>query len=240
MAWRNPPAGPGLSRSAESADDEAASGGLSARLKGHTRDDHRRAERAGVVRQILERRVSRQAYAVYLRNLHPVYATLEQRLAPWRGHPTLGALADPGLCRTAALDGDLARLAGSGWRRDLPAIAAGRDYAQRVAAAGWPQLVAHAYVRYLGDLNGGRVLRRLIVESLALPGDALAFYDFSGLPAGEAFPSAFRAALDAAVAAAEVPLVLAEAREAFAHNVALAEAVAVEAGRQMPATPQPG
>jgi heme oxygenase len=54
------------------------------------------------------------------------------------------------------------------------------------AAEAAPSLVAHAYVRYLGDLHGGQVLQRLVARLYALPaGDSAPgtrFYDFGDTP----------------------------------------------------------
>jgi heme oxygenase len=169
--------------------------------------------------------LSRAAYVLYLRNLHPVYQTLEQRLAPWRADAVRNALADPALSRSPALDNDLRQIAGEDWRTQLPIIAAGRAYAGRVASASEPQLVAHAYVRYLGDLNGGRMMPRLLGRALNLPAGSMAFYDFPGLPSVTDYQARFKAALDVAVAAHEATTVLAEAQRAFDLNIALAEEV---------------
>jgi heme oxygenase len=204
---------------------QASAQSLSRRLKEHTRDCHRRAEQAGVIRETLQGTLSRAAYVLYLRNLHPVYQTLEQRLAPWRNDAVRHALADPALSRSPALENDLLQIAGEDWRTQLPIIAAGRAYASRVARASDPQLVAHAYVRYLGDLNGGRMMPRLLGRALNLPTRSMAFYDFPGLQSVTDCRSRFKTALDAAVAPQDAAAVLAEAQRAFALNITLAEDV---------------
>ncbi len=178
-----------------------------------------------MIREIMRGTISRAAYVLYLRNLHPVYQTLEQRLAPWRRDAVRHVLADPALSRSPALENDLLQIAGEDWRTQLPINAAGRAYASRVASASEPQLVAHAYVRYLGDLNGGRMMPRLLGRALKLPARSMAFYDFPSLPCVTECQSRFKAALDAAVPAHEAAAVLAEAERAFDLNIALAEDV---------------
>ena len=222
MAWRNLTLSPAPANAVAL---KASAQRLSLRLKEHTRDCHRRAEQAGVIRETLQGTLSRAAYVLYLRNLHPVYQTLEQRLAPWRNDAVRHALADPALSRSPALEKDLLQIAGEDWRTQLPIIAAGRAYASRVARASDPQLVAHAYVRYLGDLNGGRMMPRLLGRALNLPADSMAFYDFPDLQSVTDCQGRFRTALDAAVATQEADAVLTEARRAFALNIALAEDV---------------
>ncbi len=202
-----------------------ATPGLSEQLRQHTRDCHRRAERAGIVGDIVRGTVSRSAYSLYLRNLQPVYTRLERRLAAWRSDPALGALADPALCRSQALAHDLDRIAGHDWPRTLPRVPAGEAYEQSVAQADGPTLVAHAYARYLGDLNGGRLLQRLLAQSLALTPDCLTFFRFSTSTDIAGLQSAVRRAIDAGVAAADTARVLEAARRAFELNIALAEDV---------------
>jgi heme oxygenase len=59
-------------------------------------------------------------------------------------------------------------------------------------------LVAHAYVRYLGDLNGGQALRRCVARSLALAGEGgTHFYDFGGSHAAQRLEQRFRDGLAA-------------------------------------------
>ena len=66
-----------------------------------------------------------------------------------------------------------------------------QEYLQRLAYLGRPEasneevvyLAAHAYVRYLGDLSGGQIIRRRIIKAYDLyeDGDGLAFYNFRTL-----------------------------------------------------------
>ena len=75
MAWRNRNVG----QTADAVAIQASAQRLSTQLRQHTRDCHRRAEQAGVIREIVRGTLSRAAYALYLRNLHPMYQTLEQQ-----------------------------------------------------------------------------------------------------------------------------------------------------------------
>ncbi len=66
-----------------------------------------------------------------------------------------------------------------------------QDYVDRLAYLGRPEashddviaLTAHAYVRYLGDLSGGQIIRRRIIKAYDLyeDGEGLAFYNFRTL-----------------------------------------------------------
>lgn len=199
--------------------------GLSlAALKARTARAHVRAERSGVVADLLARRASRQTFALFLRNLAPAYAALESSLAA--APPPVSALFCPGVARSAALERDLSSLAGPGWR-DLAVTPAAGAYAARIRDLGRGRqelLVAHAYVRYFGDLNGGRILKRLVAEALGLPPDFLGFYDFPDIADMPAFLVAYRAGYERVLQSArDAEAVLAEAEAAFEFNIAVSE-----------------
>jgi heme oxygenase len=198
-------------------------------LRLRTRALHGLAERSGVVCDLLQRRATRASYALLLRNLLPAYQCLERGLDRHRDTPEIAALALPSLYRTSALETDLQELCGRDWRDALPLLPAGERYAETVAAAAegrGERLAAHAYVRYLGDLNGGRVLKPLLERSLGLPLAALTFYAFPQIPDLEGFKAQYRDALEGAGSAAADPAaILAEAELAFRLNIAVSEAV---------------
>ncbi|MBC8068161.1 MAG: biliverdin-producing heme oxygenase, partial [Deltaproteobacteria bacterium] len=88
-------------------------------------------------------------------------------------------------------------------------------------------LVAHAYTRYLGDLAGGRMLRRRVSESLGLDASALSFYAFPGIDDVASFAGVYRATIDALGARLATPnAVIEEAALAFSLNIELSDAVA--------------
>jgi heme oxygenase (biliverdin-producing, ferredoxin) len=216
---------------------DAHPAGLVARLRERTRDLHREAERSGILRELLHRRASRAGYALLLRNLHPVYAAMEGALILHRGAPGVRRMPH-GLGRMHAIESDLRALAGEDWETTLPLLKAAAGYvvrivtsAQRVPGA----LIAHAYVRYLGDLSGGQVLKRLLAEAPGLAADELSFYDFGGEVDTESRTAAYLAAIDAAGRELQPRMdeIVEESAEAFRWNIRVSEAVldAVNAGR---------
>jgi heme oxygenase len=149
-------------------------------VKERTRDLHTRAERTGIMRDLLRGHASRAGYILLLRNLLPVYQALEDGLARHAGTELIGPLAAFRLARGEAIAGDLAAFGA----HDLPLLPSARAYAERVSAAAQGdgvRLIAHAYTRYLGDLSGGQILRRLLGQSLGLGGSQLNFYDFGNV-----------------------------------------------------------
>lgn len=188
---------------------------LSSALKRATREKHRRAETTGFIRRIIHGQATRDSYASYLRNLHPIYLALEEKLGRLRSSTGFEALTEPGLARRAALETDLAALTGKRWTTRLAMLPAAEAWARQISAASTSQLVAHAYVRYLGDLNGGRIIKRLLRESPGLVDAELGFYEFPALGDLAEFRGRFKASLDGLGSIVDNASVVGEALRAF-------------------------
>jgi len=91
--------------------------------------------------------------------------------------------------------------------------------------------VAHAYVRYLGDLNGGQALRRIVARGLCLQGGSgTMFYDFGDDAGLRQLISRFRNGLGAVEARTpDTDAIVAEAVSAFARHEAMFEQLAFSA-----------
>ena len=225
-----------MTRALAAVDLPSVTPGFAATLREATAAVHREAERAGVIADLIRNRASRAGYALFLRNLVPVYAALEAALARGAATPLLAVFADPGLARLPALTGDLAAIAGPDWAARVPLLPQAEAYVAAVAAAcdDGPALAAHAYARYLGDLSGGQILKPVLARNLGLGADALAFYDFPALADVAATKTAMRVALDAIPAgSAAAERATAEAIAAFGHNIAVSEAVQREMVRRV-------
>lgn len=199
------------------------------RLREQTRALHSRAERTGVVRNILRGDVSRPAYTLYLRNLLPAYEQLEKSLDFHRRAPGVRLIANSAVYRSDAIKTDLRQLSGPDWCEALTLLPEGQTYGRQVAqaAAGRGEaLIAHAYTRYLGDLNGGQVIKRQLTRTLNLGPNGLSFYAFPAIADLAAMRAEFRAAIDRS--AEEISAhrdVLREASVAFELNIAVSIAV---------------
>jgi heme oxygenase (biliverdin-producing, ferredoxin) len=203
--------------------------GLTARLKQATRALHTRAERSGVMVELLQGRIGLAPYCALLRNLHAIYAALESALdahgADDAGAP-LRRLWPPALRRLPHLERDLQHLHTGDWRAAYPLVPAADVYVERIRALSHsaPELLpAHAYVRYLGDLFGGQALARLVRGRFGLPGDdGTAFYRFGSKQEVEQLRHALRAGLDALVLGpAQDAAFVAEACSAFERHIHL-------------------
>jgi heme oxygenase len=198
---------------------------LPERLRLETRDLHAAAERSGVMGDLLHGRLGLASYRAMLRNLHTIYDALEAALDARQADPQVAPLRMPELYRTAALASDLDALDAGGDEtavEDAAAAYAGR--LAQMARAGSPALVAHAYVRYLGDLHGGQALKRVVARTYGLGAEGTSFYEFGDDAEVLVHRAAFRAALAALpVSAADADLIVAEARWAFAQHQQLFE-----------------
>lgn len=203
--------------------------GLAAALRARTRTLHGRAERAGVIAELLRGKIRPSAYLLLAGNLLPVYRALEDGLRRHARDPILAPFARPELRRAEALARDVAVLAGRPDPGAVPALAAGRRYVERieqVAPTAPELLIAHAYVRHLGDLSGGQIVRRLLVRAPGIGPDAVRSFEFPDLADLDRARNEYRAALDrVGMHLTDWTAVLEEACEAFRLTIALAEEV---------------
>jgi heme oxygenase (biliverdin-producing, ferredoxin) len=198
---------------------------FSRRLKEGTRDLHARAEGTGFIGELLRRRGSRLGYALLLRNLAPVYQGMEAGLNHHAASPGVRAIVRRELYRSIALQSDLSELLSHGRGFALPLLHAGTRYVELISKAAQNEgaaLIGHAYVRYLGDLSGGQVLRRLLNQSLGL--EELSFFDFPMIENKHAFKEEYRRAFDGAGLELDHGgrvKVIEEAQKAFKANIDL-------------------
>lgn len=197
---------------------------LSVALRAGTRDLHRDAERSGIMPAMLRGRLERYPYCVFLRNLHAIYAALESCLTGNAAGPWIEPWLEPLLFRHGAIAADLRYLHGAHWAA-LPCMATTGAYVARIATLARidpRRLIAHAYVRYLGDLSGGQILRGIIQKALDLGDEqGTAFYRF-GASQPQALATRFRQDLDRlSLDALGVREIVDEACYAFAMHVRL-------------------
>ena len=204
-------------------------------LRERTKQLHARAERTGIVAEILHRRVNVAGYALLLRNLLPVYRTMEQALAGHRTSVVVGLIVRPELERAAAIEADLQAIASIYRIGELTQLPEAKRYANAIRQASEGtgiRLIAHAYARYLGDLSGGQILKRLLERSLDLPPEALSFYDFSGISDIAAFKAEYRSAIErAGDELGDFDSIAEEGARAFELNIGLSVALQESAMR---------
>lgn len=208
---------------------------VSERLRTETRGLHTAAERSAFMQALLGGKLDRPAYCALLRSLHTVYAALEPALLRHADDPLIVSVFQPALRRLPSLEQDLLTLDGPGWPDGFEPAPAALDYASRIRALEENApglLLAHAYVRYLGDLSGGQTLRRIVAGSAGI-GDAVAvsFYDFGDAAQVRALTRAFRHGLSTLRPSAAVgDALVAEATLGFGLHLRLFEELAERHG----------
>jgi heme oxygenase len=171
-------------------------------LRDATQDVHRRAEAEPFIADLMAGTRSRDDFTRLTGQLRPIYAAIEPAVAALRADGRLADLLDPRLDRVAAIDHDLAALANGDAAALTRPLDATRAYVKRVRAVAGsePRLLAHHYVRYLGDLSGGQIIASLMRRHYGIPDEALTFYAFEGIGSKGGFKTAYRRHLDVVLA----------------------------------------
>jgi heme oxygenase len=173
--------------------------GFSLRLRTATRVHHDRANECSFMSALIDGELPLSGYNALVGQLWHVYSALEDVAGELRGHPVVGPFIADELLRLPALEADLAHLLGPDWRDAVPVTDAAADYAARIRNIGleWPEgYIAHHYTRYLGDLAGGQILRRVLQRSYGLTDAGLQFFAFDGIAKPKLFKDSYRDRLD--------------------------------------------
>jgi heme oxygenase len=219
------------SRRTDSYSHQRTSPALVSGLRSGTRELHTAAERSGFISELLCGRGTIAGYALLLRNLLPAYVAMESILFSRMHIPEYEAIANPGIFRQFAIESDLTAIVGPGWPLAVPLLPAAERYAERIRHVGGDgdlRWLGHAYTRYLGDLSGGRILKRVLANTLTLRDDALRFYEFSEIDGIDNFKLQYLAALDNLAHGQIIGPIVREARRAFRLNIELSKAVATD------------
>lgn len=203
---------------------------LSEALKEATKEVHTQAENAEFMRNFQKGQVTRKGFKLVMASLYHVYVALEEEIERNKDNPVYAPLYFPEeLHRRAALEQDMAFWYGPGWREAVPYTPATQRYVERLQQVGRSEpelLVAHAYTRYLGDLSGGQVLKKIAQKALDLPssGEGLAFFTFPNIASATKFKQLYRSRMNTLEMTPEVrERVIEEAKTAFLLNIQLFE-----------------
>ena len=199
---------------------------LASKLREGTKHSHTMAENTAYMKCFLKGVVKQEPFRKLLRNLYFVYSALECSLLRNCKHTVVSRIYFPVLNRKAHLEEDLAYYYGDNWRETVSPSEAGRHYVAYLHDISNTQpelLVAHAYVRYLGDLSGGQALKNIVRSALDLPADlGTRFYEFDAFASvGEIreFKGQYRDALNSLPVDEELASkIVAEANYAFSLN----------------------
>jgi heme oxygenase len=165
-------------------------------LRDLTKDKHTDAERTAFAKTLLSGNITKEQYAFYLTQMMAVYAVLEHQAAI---HNLFDDLH--GLARCRAIYDDLNEIVNGVNYAILPATRAYVEYLEQLDDAN--KIMAHLYVRHMGDLFGGQIIAKRV------PGSGK-FYQFNN---EESLKAAIRAKLDDSMGD--------EANVAFDHAIAI-------------------
>ncbi|WP_435738181.1 biliverdin-producing heme oxygenase [Cellulosimicrobium sp. PMB13] len=197
---------------------------LSLRLREGTRPEHEQAEGSGFVEKLMSGRLDVAAYADLAAQQWAIYGALEAASAAIRADAQGATLVFDELTRTPEIEKDLAFLVGPDWAERITVRPATEQYVARLREIGGslPAYAAHAYTRYLGDLSGGQIIKRMLERHYGLSVDGLAFYTFVEIPKSKPFKDVYRERLDGLdLSPEQVDETVAEARLAFRLNSAV-------------------
>jgi len=190
---------------------------------------HKEAERTGVVSDMLNGRLTQPAYLCYIRNLLPIYQSLEARPTTLVTFPQMQDMFDSRLFRSDSLSCDINEITKTKPWKPSPIFECTDAYCAAINTAhvqGDPKILGHIYVRYLGDLNGGQVLKRLIAKHLNLPNSQLTFYEFPLIDTLVTFRTEFRNLLNGVrLSEIDQSRAIQGAIDAFAFNIDLSKCV---------------
>ncbi|KFP61281.1 Heme oxygenase 1, partial [Cariama cristata] len=182
---------------------ESMSKDLSELMKEATKEVHEQAENTPFMKNFQKGQVSLHEFKLVTASLYFIYSALEEEIERNKNNPVYSPVYFPAeLHRKAALEEDLEYFYGSNWREEIPCPEATQKYVERLHYVGknHPELlVAHAYTRYLGDLSGGQVLKKIAQKALQLPstGEGLAFFTFDGVSNATKFKQLYRSRMNA-------------------------------------------
>ncbi|MDJ0724274.1 MAG: biliverdin-producing heme oxygenase [Prochloraceae cyanobacterium] len=176
---------------------------LASKLRQSTGKAHTMAENSAFMKCFQKGVIKQETFRKFSACLYFIYSALEAEVKRHKDDDVIGLIHFPEIERKQNLEEDLKFYYGENWREEIKIIPECQEFVDRiheVANNDLPLLVAHSYVRYMGDLSGGQALKNLARSFMGLPEDkGTRFYEFDALNSIEAikeFKTKYRNALD--------------------------------------------
>ncbi|MEB3342874.1 heme oxygenase (biliverdin-producing) [Okeania sp.] len=197
---------------------------LATQLREGTKKAHTAAENVGFIKCFLKGTVEKTSYRTLVKNLYFVYSAIEEEMERHQKHPIISQIYFKELNRKQSLEKDLQFYYGKNWQEQVAPSAAGEAYVKRIKEISETEpelLVAHSYTRYLGDLSGGQILKKIAQRGMNLTeGEGTAFYEFAEISDEKEFKNNFRQAMnDLPIDQATADRIVEEANAAFGMNM---------------------
>ena len=199
---------------------------LAGQLREGTKKSHTMAENTGFVACFLKGVVEKTSYRKLIGDLYFVYKAMEEEIdrLVQEDHPVIKHIGFKELFRRQTLEKDLEFYYGNNWLDQIKISESAKSYVDRIrlVANESPELlVGHHYTRYIGDLSGGQILKKIAKKALNLRGDdGLNFYEFKLIEDEKLFKKSYSKTLN------KLPIdqkiadnIIEEANEAFAYNM---------------------
>ena len=199
---------------------------LAGQLREGTKKSHTMAENTGFVACFLKGVVEKTSYRRLISDLYFVYKAMEEEIERLvkEDHPVIKHIGFQELFRRKTLEKDLLFYYGNNWINEITISDSAQLYVNRIreVANQSPELlVGHHYTRYIGDLSGGQILKKIAKKALNLNGDdGLNFYEFQLIKDEKLFKKSYSETLN------KLPIdqniadkIIDEANQAFTYNM---------------------
>ena len=199
---------------------------LAPQLREGTKKSHTMAENTGFVACFLKGVVEKKSYRKLISDLYFVYSAMEEEIdrLVYENHPIIKNIGFKELFRKETLKNDLKFYYGNNWKNLIEISDSAKSYVDRIrfVAKESPELlVGHHYTRYIGDLSGGQILKKIAKKALNINGnEGLDFYEFSMISDEKQFKKSYSDTLNQLPINQEVAdQIIEEANKAFTYNM---------------------
>lgn len=200
-------------------------------IRTRTQAVHDEVNGSSYVTALLEGRLDRAEYAALVSQHFVLYSAIEEITDRLAADPVAAPFVDRDIYRVRSLEADLGVLLGPDWLERLHILPATHRLVARLREiADWPGgVIAHHYVRYLGDMSGGRIVGANLAKTygIARGSDGISFYHFATVPKPPLYKRAYYDLLEQAPwSAVERERVVDEVLVAFQLNGAILDELA--------------
>ena len=199
---------------------------LAGQLREGTKKSHTMAENTGFIACFLKGVVEKNSYRKLISDLYFVYQAMEEEIDRLvsEDHPVIKFIGFKELFRQKTLEKDLEFYYGTDWLNEISISDSAQEYVNRIhsVANNNPELlVGHHYTRYIGDLSGGQILKKIAKKALNLEGNnGLNFYEFELIKDEKKFKESYSNVLNSLPIDQKIAdKIIDEANEAFIYNM---------------------